>query len=387
MRLFPLVTAVLVAAALYFVVLDRDRLVRFASGPRAALMQQEGGPETAQPTQAANEAAQTPEAAPPESPESADAAVGVVVLPSTASDIDAVVTVRGETRAVRRVEMRAETTARVVSEPLQSGVQVEAGDVLCELDPGTSQAALTEARAQLAEAEINNRAAERLLEEGFASETRKAATQAALQAARAAVERAELQISYLTIRAPFGGILETDSAELGALLRQGDLCAEVIRLDPILLVGFLPETEVSRVTLGAPATARLATGAEVAGEVTFISRSADPDTRTFRIEVTVPNPQGTIRDGQTAEISIETAGTRAHFLPGSALTLNNDGALGVRSVDAGNIVRFIPVRVLRDTPEGVWVTGLPETLEVIVVGQEYVVEGVRVAPVRRDALQ
>lgn len=379
MRLFPLFTAILVATALYFVVLDRDRLKQFASSPRAVLVQRDG---PATDNAAAIEDATTATDATP-----GDPPVAVVAHHSTAAAIDTVVTVRGQTQAVREVDVRAETSARVVSEPLQRGSLVEHGDILCQLEPGTSRAVLSEAQARLDEAQINYRAADQLSQEGFTSETRLASMRAALQSAEAAVEEAELQITYLTIHAPFGGLLETDSAELGALLRPGDLCAKVIRLNPILLVGFVPETQVDRVDLGSAAQARLATGAEVAGEVTFISRAADPNTRTFRVEITVPNDDLAIRDGQTAEISIEAAGASAHFLPGSALTLNDDGALGVRIVAEGDVARFMPVRLLRDTPDGVWVGGLPDQADVIVVGQEYVIDGVRVAPTFRDGVR
>lgn len=375
MRIFPLITAGLVTGALYLAVLDRPALISFASGQAFALMRKD--PEVApnaeaQPAQNAPDTATVPAQAP--------APISVVAMQSTAQAINTAVLLRGRTEAVRSVAVRSETSARVISEPRQRGSFVDTGDVLCQLDPGTSHAALAEAQARLAEARINHRAAEQLLQEGYASETRRASTQAALQSAQAAVEIAERAISYLTIRAPFGGLLETDSAELGTLLRPGDLCASVILLDPILLVGFVPETDIDRISAGARAAARLATGAEVTGTVSFLSRAADPDTRTFRVEATVPNPDLSIRDGQTAEIRIETAGTRAHLLPGSALTLDDDGVMGVRIVAEGNIARFVPLHVIRDTVHGVWVTGLPETAAVIVTGQEYVTDGVRVAP-------
>lgn len=189
--------------------------------------------------------------------------------------------------------------------------------------------------------------------------------------------RAEEDIERLTIRAPFSGLLETDTAELGTLMQPGALCATIIELDPIKLVGFVPEAQVHRVEIGAMAGARLATGAEVAGEVTFLSRSADPQTRTFRVEILVPNADFVIRDGQTADILISTAGTPAHLLPASAMTLNDDGALGVRIVVDG-IARFMPVTMLRDTARGVWLAGLPDQADVITIGQEFVTDGVPV---------
>ena len=269
----------------------------------------------------------------------------------------------------------------------------------------TAEARLAEAKARLAEAEINDNAASRLSEEGFASETRVAATTAAVEAARAqvqsavsgvesakaaaqsaeaAVARAERELGNLEIRAPFAGLLETDAAELGSLLQPGSLCATVIQLDPVRLVGFVPETMVDRVEVGALAAARLASGREVTGSVTFLSRSADPNTRTFRVDVVVPNADLSIRDGQTVEIAVQSEGETAHLLPQSALTLDDNGHLGVRLV-SGDVAGFAPVDVVRDTTRGVWVSGLGETADVIVVGQEFVTEGVPVAPTFREA--
>ncbi|MDG1282849.1 MAG: efflux RND transporter periplasmic adaptor subunit, partial [Pseudorhodobacter sp.] len=231
------------------------------------------------------------------------------------------------------------------------------------------------------------------------SETRVAATVAAVESARAgvnsaqsgvqaatsgirsaeaAVEAAEREIDRLTVRAPFDGLLETDAAELGALMQTGALCATVIQLDPIKLVGFLAETDVDKVSVGAMANARLASGLETMGRVTFLSRSADELTRTFRVEVTVPNADLKVRDGQTAELVISTEGRMAHLLPGSVLTLDDVGHLGVRIVDAQSRAAFIPVTLLRDTVDGVWVAGLPDKADVIIVGQEFVIDGVAV---------
>ncbi|WP_170370697.1 efflux RND transporter periplasmic adaptor subunit [Ruegeria arenilitoris] len=408
MRLISLVNAVLVIVALYFVVFERDALFAFA-GREDAASQSDAGAE-------ANDA-------------SAVQAVGVVALRSTAREIDSAVLLRGETKAIRQVEVLAETTSTVISEPKRKGTFVEAGDLLCELDPGSrpaqlaqakaakleaesrvpeAEARLEEAHARVAEAEINLIAARKLSETGFGSETRRIAaeaemstakagikaaeaelkaTEAGIEAAEAAVAAAELELDRITIEAPFQGLLESDAAELGSLMQPGSLCATVIQLDPIKLVGFVPETEVNRVTVGAPAQAQLVTGLQVEGRVTFLSRSADETTRTFEVEITVPNPELLIRDGQTASIRIAAEGAKAHLLPQSALTLNNEGQLGVRTVGAGNVVDFVPIRLLRDTADGVWVGGLAETVDIIVVGQEFVTAGVVVAPTYKDVSQ
>ena len=439
MRIVPLITAVLVAAVLYGLVMERDRLFSLARDlspvAEAAEPAETTAPETAV-------VAETEEAVTP-----ADTAVQVFARRSTAEEINSGVLLRGETEATRQVDVMAETSGRVISTPLRRGAFVEAGQTLCEIDPGTRPAELAEARARLAEAQarrpevearipeaearvqeararldeamINANAATRLSQDGFASETRVVSTNAAVRAAeaavrsaeagvkaarsgldslqagiesaQAAVQRASTEMDRLRVVAPFAGLLESDSAELGAVLQAGApagmLCATVLQLDPIKIVGFLPEADVARVEPGAQGGARLIDGTEVTGQVTFLSRSADPVTRTFRVEMTVPNADLAIRDGQTADIAIESDGVMAHLLPASSLTLNDDGDLGVRIVAGDGTALFVPVNLLRDTRAGVWLTGLPEVADVITVGQEFVIDGVAVTPVFEDVLQ
>lgn len=406
MRLFPVLIALLVAAAIYAFVFERDRMQTVFSAPE---------PEAAATEPAADEASDG------EAP-----AMRVVAQRSEAREIDSSVVLRGRTEADRIVDLRAETAGLVISEPRRKGAFVDEGDTLCRLDPGAREAELAEAHARLSEAEarvpeararleearadleeaqINHDAASNLVDSGFASRTRVAATRAALRAAEAGVESAtsglesaraniesaragvtaaEEEIRRLEIRAPFGGVLETDTAEIGSLLQPGALCATVLQLDPVTLVGFVSEMELPRVELGAPARARTISGKEAEGAVSFVARSADEATRTFRVEISVPNPDLALRDGETVDISVAAEGRIAHLVPQSALTLDDEGRLGLRLVDEENRVRFAPVSLLRDSPVGVWLSGLPARADIIVIGQEYVREGVLVEPVFQE---
>ena len=431
MRPTSLILAALVMVTLYALVFERERLMGFAAGDTDAFADM-GEPE-------AGAVAVVEEAA---EPAAADPAVTVVVVDSVAQPIERAVLLRGQTEAARSVEVRSETSGLVVSDPLRKGARVETGDLLCELDPGTrlvslaeAQARLEEARARLPEAEarvreaearareaearvreaeIEQNAASRLSEGGFASDARVAGADAQIEAAQAQVETAqsgiesaragvqgaesgiqsaeagvaaaEREIERLRINAPFGGLLESDTAELGSLLQAGALCGTIIQLDPVKLVGFVPEAEVDRIAEGARVGGRLATGREVQGTVSFLSRSADTTTRTFRVEAEVPNADLSIRDGQTVEMIIEAEGAEAHLVPQSALTLDDDGHLGVRMVVDG-ITEFAAVSILRDGREGVWVSGPPDEARIIVVGQEFVTDGVAVEASLRESGQ
>ncbi|MCH2096044.1 MAG: efflux RND transporter periplasmic adaptor subunit [Rhodobacteraceae bacterium] len=439
MRLIPVITAILVAAVLYGIVIERDRLLSFARETDLASLLPGGDPDAAPDAEADAKVANDDMDSEQDTAPAADDGVKVIAMRSVAQVVDSAVVLRGETEADRTVKVMAETGGKVISTPLRRGAFVEAGQMLCEIDPGTRSATLKEAQARLAdakaqmagaearvpeaqarvqeakarleEAQINANAASKLKEDGFASETRVAATEAAvrgaeaavssaeagvkaakagldsvqanIESAEAAVVRAQTDIDRLRINAPFAGVLETDTAELGSLMQtQGGnaLCATILQLDPIKLVAYVPETEVNRVELGARAGGRLVDGTQLLGKVSFVSRSSDPTTRTFRVEILIDNPGLKVRDGQTAEIGIEAEGAPAHLLPQSALTLNDEGALGVRTVAADSTALFVPVSLLRDTRDGVWLAGLPQEADVIVVGQEYVRDGVAVVP-------
>jgi membrane fusion protein, multidrug efflux system len=370
MRLMPLLTAALVLVTLYMLVMERPALLALAG---------------ASPAGAQSEAAATPTPGTPADAAGSAPMLRVVVQRIEQRGIESGVILRGRTEAARRVEVRAETSGLVASEPRPRGSAIDQGDLLCELAPGTRLASLAEAEARLAEAEINFTAATRLSEGGFAAQTRVASAEAAVRGAQAAVQAATTELGRLELRAPFAGVLETDTAERGSLLSPGGLCATLIRLDPIRLVGFAAESQIDRLEVGAVAGGRLPGGREVLGRVSFVARSADPATRTFRVEVTVPNTDLSIREGMSVDILIQAASQQGHLVPASALTLDNGGRLGLRLVDEDSVTFFAPVSVLRDTAQGFWVAGLPVQADVVVVGQEFVTDGVRVEAVRRDA--
>jgi multidrug efflux system membrane fusion protein len=303
--------------------------------------------------------------------------VAVVVMDSIAQDSPATLTLRGRTEANRNVQVAAETTGRVISEPLRRGAAVSAGQVLCRLEPGVRAAELDEAEASLAEAEVEATAATQLRQKGFTAETTLKASQARLQAAQARLDRVRWDIGQLEVRAPFDGVLETDTAELGALLSQGAYCANVIDLSNVKVTAFVSEQEVDALSVGQAAHAKLINGVNADGKITFISRMADENTRTFAVEITLENRDGRLRDGMTAELQVELPAQEAHLLPQQALTLNDDGRLGVRTEEDG-IARFRPVTILRDTNEGVWVAGLASEARIIIIGQDFVRDGRRV---------
>lgn len=309
----------------------------------------------------------------------------VVTRAVTAEMRPAILSLRGRTQAAREVVSRAETGGRVAATPAVEGSRVTQGDVLCRLEVDARAAALEQAEAELRSRQLEFDAATELVARGHRSSNQAAAAEAARDAARARLAAAREELANIHIRAPFDGYFDFREAEIGDYLAPGQPCGTVIELDPVLIVAQVAERNVGSLETGMTGRARLVTGETTDGTVRFIRRRADPATRTFRMELEAPNPDGRIRSGVTAEIRLELEPQPAHQIPASILALNAAGELGVRIVDEASVVRFVPVELIDDTGEHVWVSGLPERAQIIVRGQDFVAEGVEVSVIREGA--
>jgi len=292
-----------------------------------------------------------------------------------------VLTVRGRSEAGRRVDLRAETDGRIVEIGASRGDEVQKGDVLARLTDEGRLARVAEYRARLRQREIHYEATVELSKRGLSSKEALATAKADIDAARAAVEQIEVEIARTRLRAPFDGLLLEGHADFGDYLTQGDSFGHIIDLDPLLFVGSVTERSVARLRTGLPAVARSLGGDEIRGTLRYIAPAADPATRTYRIEVEAANPGYRIREGITVGIAIETDTRMAHFVTPALLSLADDGAIGIKTVDAENRVRFHPVDIIEDTPDGIWLAGLPREIRVITVGQDFVAAGQEVTPV------
>ena len=189
-----------------------------------------------------------------------------------------------------------------------------------------------------------------------------------------ALDTQDLKIINLIEKAPFAGVLEDNTSEIGSFLNIGSLCATIIDLSQIKLIGYIPELKIREISLGSVASGKTLSGLSTIGRVSFISRQADPITKTFRVEILAENEDELIRDGETIEIKINLDSNKVHLLPQSVLTLNDVGELGVRTV-INKKVEFFKIKILRDQTNGLLVKGLPKTVDVITVGQEFVING------------
>ena len=304
----------------------------------------------------------------------------VVVRTVRAKPHAAKVTLFGRSETTREVMLKARTAGSVVSTPIAEGSWVKRGTVVCRQDINARQAVLDQARAQLKSREVDYEAARRLVERGFGSETQALGAQSALDAAKASVKQAEIELDNIIIRAPFSGIYDKHIAEIGDYLGPGQPCGQLIELNPLTVVIELTETQLPLIAKGQTADIKLATGETVTGTVKLIDSRANPATRTFKTELSVPNPDLKLKAGVTASVILQGKEETAQLIPGQILSLNTSGDVGVKYLDDDNKVRFAVTNTIDETSSGIWVTGLPDPARIIIKGQDYVAIGAKTLP-------
>lgn len=292
--------------------------------------------------------------------------------------------INGHTEAERAVDIKAETSGRIISVLVEQGSTVAAGDILAEIDMRDREARLAEARARLEQRKIEYSAARALSKKGFRAETNLAGAKSALEEARAQLKAIEIDIANTRIRAPFAGVLETRHVEVGDFVSAGTPIARIIDRDPFLVVGDVTERDVAKVRPGMKARATLVTGQTVEGTVSYVAAEAHAATRTFRVEVEVKDADRTLPVGVTAELRLSTPPEIAVLASPALLSLNDDGKMGVKLVGDDNRVVFHEVSVLSATADGVWLAGLPENARLITVGAGFVEPGDLVNPVPEE---
>lgn len=297
-----------------------------------------------------------------------------------ATDRDASLTIRGRTEALHSVDLRTEVDGVVQAIRFEKGDHVKAGQVLCELNLKDRAAKLAQAHALVVQTAKQHAVDLDLAKEGFRSATQVDQSAAALEAAKASEQTMSIDLENTRIRAPFDGLVDDRYVDVGDYMRPGDKCALLIAPEPFLAVGEVSERNVSELKVGDPAGATLVTGETVQGRIRFVASRADDVTRTFRVEVELPNPEGKLRVGVSADIRIPIRQLMAQKISPGILVLDDNGVVGVRAVENG-IVRFLPVEIVSDGPDGMWVSGLPDRLAVITVGQSFVTDGERVKAV------
>lgn len=309
----------------------------------------------------------------------------VSVLPAIVEQRSRKLTISGRTEADMRTMTVARTAGTVTAINVKRGSLVKKGDVLAVLSDEARESNVQQAEARVEQRRKEFDAKRQLVESGYLAKLGLAQYEADLKSAEAQLAGAVAERDRGVVLAPSSGIVNDVPANLGQSLQPGSPVAEVLSLNPMLAVVEISELRLRGVKVGDPAEIRLVNGETYKGTVKFISNSASPQTRTYRVDVSIPNPDNVIPDGVTAEVTMSLQPVPATKVARSALTFSSEGKLGVRVIGDGNKVVFVPVGLVEDQSEYLYVSGLQDGQRIIVTGQDFVKEGEVVEPVAAKA--
>jgi len=291
----------------------------------------------------------------------------------------------GRSQASKNVVIRAEAEGQVLRILKEEGKPAVKGDHLIAIDVRERKERVREARELVKQRKIEYDAARKLRKQGYTSDVRLAQTQSALESARASLKRAEIDLEKTTISAPFDGVLGQRHVDIGDYVRVGDEIMTIVDLDPLEVDVFVNEKDVVQIQKGNKAILTFAGGENRMGQVTFVSPAADEETRTFLVHVEMDNADHKLPAGLTTQVEIEVKSKQAFQIKPSILTLDDTGAVGVKTVSADNMVVFTPIEIIEDTPTHLWVTGLQAGMKIVTVGQDFIIPGQKVTPVESEA--
>ncbi len=305
-----------------------------------------------------------------------------------------IISLYGVTQAFRRGDLKAETDGKVIKIPVNEGDLVKKGDVIVQIEMRARKADLIRTYALVRQRQIEFKSSQKLSIKGFQAENKLAESEALLEDAKAQRVRAEIELNNTYIQAPFDGLVEEINIELGDIIgpafrvgqgsfNDGSTVATIIDNNPLLVVGYVSEKNVGDIKSGTIAVVKLVTGQVIEGKVRYISTVADQATRTFKVELEIANQSGEIVSGVTSSIEIPVKEQLAHHISLSSLALNKDGNLGVKAIEVSSEkgqeirgkVKFYPIEIFESNSKGMWITSLPNEINLITLGHAFVSNG------------
>ncbi|MFT6429659.1 MAG: multidrug efflux system membrane fusion protein [Halopseudomonas sp.] len=285
---------------------------------------------------------------------------------------------QGQLLPWQQVQIMAQVSGRVETLFKQQGDRVSAGEPLLKLsDEGRSQL-LAQARAMYRLRQKEVESARKLKVSNYVTETEVIRLEGELARAQADLSAAQLAVEYNQPVAPFDGIVDRHHVEVGELVQSGDAMMSLVNVQRLKANAQVPQQDVGRVAQGQPVKLQLLDGRELDGQVRFVSLAADPQTRSFYVEIEVANPDLWRVAGGSATLRIQLASVMAHRFSPALLRLGPDGKLGVRAVgEDGKVINY-PVRVVSIAEDGATVEGLPERVQIITQGAGFVNPGQQV---------
>jgi multidrug efflux system membrane fusion protein len=297
-----------------------------------------------------------------------------------AKKIKNTITRTGRTEPNRYINLITRIDAYVKKIHKLQGSIAKKGDILIELDSEDRDEKLAEMQALVKQRSIELESDEKLAKRNFKAGNDIAASKTRLHEAIAKKVLAEKQLNHCTIRAPFDGILDDVIVEEGSTVNTLSALqlGKFVELSPLKFVTYISEDDLPFVKVGAQVPVYINGLKKIfQGSVVYLSKVAQEETKTYRVEILVDNKEGLLCSGLSGHVKLGWEDVYGHYIPASILVLADDGTVGVKIVESEK-ARFVPIQIIDATIDGVWTKGLPEKSEIITVGGDFVEEGSKV---------
>jgi len=303
-----------------------------------------------------------------------DNRVLVEVTDMQAEEITSYIIANGSAVPDREVLLRAETSGQIDEILVSEGSYVDAGSVIMRIKMDDRVIREEQATINLQEKQRLYEAQANLHERGFVSSTELDTALTQLKLAEVELERIQLEIEKTYIRAPFSGYIEENLVDLGEYVGLGNELTRIVDNDPLVVNTYVSQSDVEFLTLGVESKVEMINGRETTGQIRYISPRANEATRTFRVEIAVPNTED-LRAGSSVIARIPRKQVKAHYLSAGLLTLNEAGDIGIKTVNYEGVVEFYLAKIEASDVNGMWISGLPEVARIITAGQGFAAIG------------
>lgn len=316
---------------------------------------------------------------------SKDQPFAVEVSTSEAQNVPVTIVIQGQTVPERTLQVKAQTSGRIEKILVEEGDEVSAGDELLNIELEDRLIQLEQQQALYEARKKTYQRLSTLANKQYQSESELDTALANVKASEAAIARIRSDIGFVKPAAPFNAVVQSLSAEVGDVVSIGDPMLELVDNSVLVVEVQIAQQQINQVRTGLVADIALATGEQVSGEVRFVAPRASSASRTYLAEIGIPNDDGRLKSGSSATVSLRVDTKKAHYVSPALFSLTEDGKIGLKSVDDNNQVVFHEVSLLQSDNDGVWVTGLPQSVNLITTGQGFVEAGNTVTPVEKAA--
>jgi len=251
----------------------------------------------------------------------------------------------GTIEAVQRATIAAKVTGTIADMPVVLGAMVKQGDLLVKLNAAEISARLAQAETATAQAKRNLEREQRLLAKNASTRETVNAQEDAFQLAKSAQAEAKTMLSYITIRAPFSGIVSSKQANAGDLATVGAPLLVLENTDALQAVAAVPEAQLSSIKSRDTLPVRIpASNLSTTGTVAEIAPVADATSRSAVVKLNLA-PSSSLRPGQFVRVILPGQSTKTLLVPETAVSVFGQmerifvvdgGSLRLRLVRTGN---------------------------------------------------